>query len=171
MPPLQYWFSGAALFLAGSFVLGVVLGLIGIKDAISHKVIALLFAASLALLFMGWKSAARQEQQSVKRDADNDEMKRTVGDIAASMGITGYASVDDLKAKIATAEARSRRDFLGALTRNYILSHDGISSEMMAGLELPPQDWLNDQLEKYGKPWRVRTGKGPAFETYDVAKP
>jgi hypothetical protein len=52
-----------------------------------------------------------------------------------------------------------RHEFLGRLTKLYILSHDNISSEMMAGFELPPDDWLNEQLSKYGKTWRVKNGQ------------
>ncbi|MEI9930756.1 MAG: hypothetical protein WDM89_09445 [Rhizomicrobium sp.] len=39
---------------------------------------------------------------------------------------------------------------------------------MMAGLELPPEWWLNEQLEKQGKPWRVRNVRGTRFESYDA---
>ncbi len=37
-------------------------------------------------------------------------------------------------------------------------SHDGVSSEMRSGLELPPENWLNEQLQKYKKTWRMKNG-------------
>lgn len=52
-----------------------------------------------------------------------------------------------------------RHEFLARLTKLYILSHDNISSEMMAGFELPPDGWLNEQLIKNGKTWRVKNGQ------------
>jgi hypothetical protein len=55
--------------------------------------------------------------------------------------------------------SKERQEFLSSLTRLYIASHDGISSEMMAGLQLPPDDWLNTELAKRGKAWHVEQGK------------
>jgi hypothetical protein len=52
-----------------------------------------------------------------------------------------------------------RQEFLGRLTKLYILSHDNISSEMMAGFVLPPDDWLNEELTKFGKTWRMKNGQ------------
>lgn len=48
-----------------------------------------------------------------------------------------------------------RRVVLGQLTREYILTHDGISPQPLAGLELPPKDWLNKRLEELELSWRV----------------
>jgi hypothetical protein len=199
MPAFGYWFSGTALFLAGSFSLTVAMALIGIKDMISNKLIVGILLASLVLMLIGWWTAAKQEEQSTKRDSDitaalsanqrqetvisdlkkklEEEGKRaaatqeTVNTIAAALGIHGYASPEALKAKISEIESENRRQFLVLLTRNYILSHDEISSEMMAGLQLPPEDWLNSELQKYGKLWRVRNVRGPNYETYDVREP
>ncbi len=58
-----------------------------------------------------------------------------------------------------TESLTQKREFLSHLTTLYELSHDGTSSEMMAGFELPPDDWLNEQLRKYKKDWRVVKGK------------
>lgn len=60
--------------------------------------------------------------------------------------------------------------FVRQLTNLYIASHDGITPEMVAGLELPPEAWLNEQLEKQGKSWRVRRIKGAKFEVYGAQK-
>jgi hypothetical protein len=168
MPAFQYWLSVPALFLAGSFALTVVLAFIGINNMISTERIVALLGVSLLLMLVGWMSAAKQEEQSAKRDTDAAAMRDAIKSIAATLGIGGYASVDDLKARVAEADARSRRQFLELLTRNFILSHDGIPSQMLAGLQLPPQDWLNEQLEIYGKRWRVRNVQGPTFEIYEV---
>lgn len=49
---------------------------------------------------------------------------------------------------------------LSQLTHLYVLSHDGISSAMLAGMELPPKDWLNAELAKMGENWRVHEVRG-----------
>jgi len=30
---------------------------------------------------------------------------------------------------------------------------------MMAGFVLPPDDWLNEELTKFGKTWRMKNGQ------------
>jgi hypothetical protein len=67
--------------------------------------------------------------------------------------------------------AASRGEFIGQLTILYMRDHDGISSEMVAGLELPPEAWLNKQLEKRGKSWRIRNIHGTTFDSYNVKSP
>jgi len=52
-----------------------------------------------------------------------------------------------------------QKAFLSQLTHLYIMSHDGISSEMMSGLQLPPEDWLNEKLQLYKKAWRMKNGR------------
>ena len=70
----------------------------------------------------------------------------------------GPESVPEVPSK-PVETARERQEFLVSLTRLYIASHDGISSEMMAGLQLPPDDWLNGELAKRGKAWHVELGR------------
>jgi hypothetical protein len=65
-------------------------------------------------------------------------------------------------------DAKQRMELLAELRNLWIASHDGISSEMLAGLEWPPEQWLNDQLFKYRQPWRVKVS-GPRVEAYDPA--
>lgn len=61
-----------------------------------------------------------------------------------------------------------RRELLNKITQLYIASNDGISSEMMAGLEFPPAEYLNAELEKLGESWRIKaTGPGKV-EIYDL---
>ena len=70
----------------------------------------------------------------------------------------GPESVPEVPSK-SVETSRERQEFLVSLTRLYIASHDGISSEMMAGLQLPPDDWLNGELAKRGKAWHVELGR------------
>jgi hypothetical protein len=61
-------------------------------------------------------------------------------------------------------EGTRRAALLRKITSKYMLDHDGISSAMMAGLELAPANYLNDGLEKLGEKWRVRSVDGPNAE-------
>lgn len=58
-----------------------------------------------------------------------------------------------------------RSSLLAQLTQLYILSHDGISLEMMAGQEAPPVDWLNNQLAERKANWRILSCNGARCET------
>ncbi len=44
---------------------------------------------------------------------------------------------------------------LQKLTQEYILSHDGISPRLAAGLEYPPSEWINKRLAELGYSWRL----------------
>lgn len=54
-----------------------------------------------------------------------------------------------------TMEQERRSQLIEDLTRLYSFSGRGLTPGFMAGLELPPADWLNAQLEERGEPWRV----------------
>ena len=51
-------------------------------------------------------------------------------------------------------EQLRRKQLLSQLRQLYILSHDGISAEMMSGLAPLPKDWVEKQLEARGETWR-----------------
>jgi hypothetical protein len=53
-------------------------------------------------------------------------------------------------------QEQARRDgIIEALVREYVNSRGDVSSQIRAGTELPPKDWLNRRLEELGEPWRV----------------
>lgn len=76
MPAIHYWLSGASLFLAGSFILTIIVGLIAIRDLISNKFIVVLVIAALILMGIGWWSTAKQENASAELV---DNIKQIVG--------------------------------------------------------------------------------------------
>jgi len=78
---------------------------------------------------------------------------------------------EGLKAPVLEAEAQKRAQrgpVLRQITQLYILSHDGISPRMMAGMELPPEEFINAELERQGATWRVRNVNGETADTYDI---
>lgn len=71
-------------------------------------------------------------------------------------------------AAVARDESRYRNDLIHRLTLQFMASHDGVSSRMMAGLELPPIEFLNLELERMKEPWRIKSIKGSYAETLDI---
>ena len=51
------------------------------------------------------------------------------------------------------AEESRRSRLLAQLRRQYILSHDGIKPEIIAGTAPLPRDWVLQQLRKRGESW------------------
>lgn len=73
--------------------------------------------------------------------------------------------------QIASIRSNARRDYMVDLVRRIIeiyMSGDGISAEMMAGLELPPAAWINEQLAKRGEAFTVTT-QGHQFFVHEAA--
>jgi hypothetical protein len=58
----------------------------------------------------------------------------------------------------AQSESQRRQAILQALRREYILSHDNLSPSLLAGMEWPPFDWLNQRLRELKEPWTVTAG-------------
>ncbi len=52
------------------------------------------------------------------------------------------------------AEQQRRRLILSQLRQLYILSHDGLSAEMLSGIALLPKDWVEQKLKERGETWR-----------------
>ena len=58
----------------------------------------------------------------------------------------------------ADAEIRRRSKVLILLRNEYILSHDGLSAGLLAGIEQPPTTWINERLKALGESWRYEDG-------------
>lgn len=56
--------------------------------------------------------------------------------------------------RAAAAEFQRRSRLLAQLRQLYVLSHDGLSSEMLAGVDPLPKPWVEKQLAKMGETWR-----------------
>ena len=57
-------------------------------------------------------------------------------------------------ATLVEAEQLRRSKVLSKLRKLYILSHDGISSELIAGTAPIPKAWAERQLQQLGETWR-----------------
>ena len=93
IPSAVYWFSGTALFLAGSFIFGVVVGLIGIREMISDRTFWSFLVVAVVLGLLAWYTAAKQER-------DSAELKDSINKIAGSANVDTGQSVSALADKI-----------------------------------------------------------------------
>jgi hypothetical protein len=56
-----------------------------------------------------------------------------------------------LQSNAVSAERGRCAALLSKVRQEYILSHDGITPKMAAGLESPPSDWTNERLRQLGE--------------------
>lgn len=121
------------------------------------------FLGVLGIALIAWQAvrATKAEWEHVaeinKLDAKLDTVKKQNDQILASL--VGKPVEKRLFGQLTTGageeEPKRRTGILNALRNEYILSHDNISSAMLAGLEMPPADWLNKRLAQLGESWRV----------------
>jgi septal ring factor EnvC (AmiA/AmiB activator) len=78
MPSWENWFSGTALFLAGSFLFAISVGIIGIREMISDRTFLAFMFIALNLGLLAWYTAAKQE-------SENTNLKTTLSRIAESI--------------------------------------------------------------------------------------
>jgi hypothetical protein len=77
LPPLHFWFTGAAFFTIGSFALFAILGFAGIANMTERyrRLVIAGYAVACALFLIGWYQTAQQEQASALRDAEFSQMQ------------------------------------------------------------------------------------------------
>jgi hypothetical protein len=57
------------------------------------------------------------------------------------------------------AEVDRRQNVERALRGEYLLSHDNVSPDVLAGTEFPPADWMNQRLRELGENWTFTAPK------------
>jgi hypothetical protein len=136
------------------------------------------FGACLGVLFIG--------KQAVQTELENGNLHQTLAAamekleklgaqnqsvlniLAEQRGGLARTTSTDLSGSD-DPEVKRRRAILLALRNEYILSHEVVSTAMMAGLEWPPADWTNDRLRQLGETWEVGEGGEPKAAT--IRKP
>lgn len=53
------------------------------------------------------------------------------------------------------SEVDRRKGIESVLRNEFILSHNPIDPEILAGNKMPPQDWMNKRLQEMGETWKV----------------
>ena len=127
----------------------------------------IVFFAALAVF--GITLAIAQQQRQAEREKRNEEaqqqlaakldvVKTQIGKILSSLtegkALSGR-EVAPKRNEVARDEKLRRREILSLLRNEYILSHDNISAGMLAGLEMPPSEWVNRRLGQLKECWRV----------------
>ncbi|MDQ0249223.1 hypothetical protein J2W22_001270 [Sphingomonas kyeonggiensis] len=130
--------------------------------------IAVLLAGMLGYKLAGWQFIARldtvgerlklKDEQIADRERKLSELRQATESPPPQIEAHGDVG-DDYSAVIRQ------------LTQLYIFSHDGLSPALLAGLELPPREWMNGQLEEMGKAWRIGTVRGAYAEIIPLNSP
>ena len=93
IPEPQYWLSGPALFVAGSFVLPIWLALRAIRDMQSPLTTKLFAGLAIALMLLGWWQAANSEKDNSK----NCKIIATIADrLNIDPGTKGHDLADEI---------------------------------------------------------------------------
>jgi hypothetical protein len=91
--------------------------------------------------------------------------------VPGRMAAEQKAEIERLTVEEDDAESARRHRLIQRLTQLYILSHDGITPALAAGLEMPPKDWLNEQLGTQGERWSIHEIRGTEYSTFEVVGP
>ncbi len=115
------------------------------KRSIRYSLIAffILFGAFAIIV-----NAVNREEQDHKQEVQGqkvDLVRDSLGKILQS-----------LSSKPALSEAQRREHITEALRDEYILSHDPIDPDILAGTKAPPEAWINQRLAQLGEKWAVR---------------
>ena len=66
-------------------------------------------------------------------------------------------------------EAARRRSVIAKLVALYTeVRGDDVAPAIRAGLELPPEDWLNEHLSEFGESWQVFNTVGTGYQTFEI---
>ena len=89
--------------------------------------------------------------------------------VPAAMASEQAAALDEVRDQLKKEVDQERWGHVFYLTDIYVNEVKPPNAETISrGLEHPPEDWVNDRLDKLGFDWRVRFRPGAKVETYDV---
>ena len=97
LPPFHFWFTGSALFTIGSFVLFAVLGFAGIAQmsATYRRLMIGGYIVAFVLGFLGWRQAAKQEQDSSVQQSQYSALQTTLETLQSTLKrIADFANVN-----------------------------------------------------------------------------
>jgi hypothetical protein len=59
------------------------------------------------------------------------------------------------------SEIERRKNISDSLRDEYVLTHNPVDPEILAGSKMPPKEWMNKRLTEMGEPWKIAYD-GPA---------
>jgi hypothetical protein len=121
------------------FLVGIGVGLmVGLAATLKDRGVVWLVGGTAACLLVAGILAVVESRRSLRRfpglRKDRD------------------GQIEDPASQVAEAQRRAR--ILALLRQKYLLGHDGLSPEMMAGLDPLPKDWVDSELATLGQTWR-----------------
>lgn len=123
-------------------VVGIVLTLKRLREQHEGVIIAV-------LIIVGIAGTVVLHISRVRTDTKIDTVSALQGNIWARINQQGP------RLSPQEAELKRRQNVEELLKGEYILSHENISSGLLAGTEPPPSDWMNKRLGELGESWRV----------------
>ena len=185
-PEIRPWGGMGHRHLFGS--LGIVWAISTLKESFGMRLIVAGVVAAVGAMMIVWlleqirnreappdavvaQSAAPDAKQSVTIEGSGNTVNQG-GDV----NIGTYINNPPQRQPGARGQPQSqdgelvrRRILLEKLRNLWIASNDGISSEMLAGLEWPPKEWLNQKLGEMGESGRVSRTSGDRIWTNEIA--
>jgi PBP1b-binding outer membrane lipoprotein LpoB len=135
-PAFHFWFTGTALFLAGSFIFTVIVALIGIREMVTHKQFAALILAALLLSGLAWRTAAKQEADSAAQDTTAQQLQAQITGLKGQLTKSGTSTdsrLTGLETK-ADQEAVLIKKIAAAANINTDQSTDALTNQIISRL-------------------------------------
>jgi hypothetical protein len=96
VPPAHFWVTGSAVYGLISFVLPLIVGIIGIYSTTPRWVVRTLVGVSVAVVLFGWFLAAKQQEENNLSERANQEMQRDIQSIGVALGLKTDATRDQM---------------------------------------------------------------------------
>jgi hypothetical protein len=124
---------------------------------------------TMLLIVFGLAGSAVMTTARLRSEGDHRREVKGLNDKLDAVGTqnTHLANVL-LGAKGTVTEAQRRAGIETTLRNKYILSHDPIDPEILAGNKMPPAAWVNDQLKSLGEEWTVSPEKSNTTPTAPI---
>jgi hypothetical protein len=110
-----------------------------------------------ALLTVLVNAINREEEDHTK-----DDLNRTIKTQTRKLDEVSSSNSQLLRYFVSNkglSEAERRENIEKSLRNEYILSHDPIDPEILAGAQMPPEAWMNRRLHELGESWTVSDDK------------
>lgn len=145
-------------------VISVLVSVKRLRD--EHQTVVVAFVLMLGLLGSFVMHFSRSHEETAHHD-DMKELGNRVQTVGDQNNLLLRAYVEKPPITTEEAELQRRKHVEDALRGEYILSHDHVSADMLAGTEYPPVDWMNKRLGELGEKWTV----GPSMNPLAVSAP
>jgi hypothetical protein len=155
IPAPHFWFSNAALFLAGSFAFTVLVGLIGIRQMISNRVFSILLVVAIALSALAWCTAAKQEEDSTIQASHSLDLEGKIGNLNGQLAAITQSNKkqEEQLSKVASQNTElqgSMAKIAGAANLNPNQSAERLADEIIKRLPGAPWHLTDDEKSRFG---------------------